>query len=43
MKLDNMRALIATRSDFRDEQPEIVKLLRMSGFGCIFQVQIQRF
>ena len=36
MKLDDMRALIATHSDFRDEQPEIVKFLRMSGFGCIF-------
>ena len=36
MKLDEMRALIATHLDFRDEQPEIVKFLRMNGFGCIF-------
>ena len=31
-----LRALIATHPDFRDEQPEIVKFLRMNGLGCIF-------
>ena len=36
MKLDDMRALIATHPDFSDEQQEIVKFLRTSGFGCIF-------
>ena len=36
MKLDDMRAFISTHPDFRDEQPEIVKFLRRSGFGCIF-------
>ena len=36
MKFDEMRELISTHPDFRDEQPEIVKFLRRSGFGCIF-------
>ena len=31
-----MRALIATHPDFRDKQPEIVKFLRINGFGCVF-------
>jgi len=36
MKLDDMRALISMHADFCDEQPEIIKFLRGSGFGCIF-------
>ena len=36
MKLEDTRALIATRADFRDEQPEIAHFLRRNGFGCIF-------
>jgi len=36
MKLEDMRTLIATHADFRDEQPEIAVFLRRNGFGCIF-------
>ena len=36
MKLEDMRALIATHPDFCDEQPEVANFLRRNGFGCIF-------
>jgi len=35
MKLDDMRALISTHTDFHDEQREIVKFLR-SDLGVFF-------
>ena len=36
MKMNDMKALIATHSNFCNEQPEIVKFLQTSRFGCIF-------
>ena len=36
MKLNDIRTLIVTRSDFCNQQPEIVKFLQTSEFECIF-------
>jgi len=36
MKLEEMRAIVATHKDFQDEQPEVANMLKRNGFGCIF-------
>jgi len=36
MKLEDMRALIATHPDIKDEQPEVANILRKNGFGYTF-------
>ena len=36
MKLEEMRAIVATHKDFQDEQPEVTK---RNEFGCIFLIK----
>ena len=36
MKLEDMRKELASRSDFRDGQPEIANFLKRKGHACLF-------